>query len=69
MKASLGDHIEVRGRHVGEASRQGEIIEVRGADGTPPFLVRWSDGHQGLFFPGPDTTVLNVATSRVEPAY
>jgi hypothetical protein len=69
MKASSGDHIEVRGQHVGESSRQGEIVEVRGADGTPPYLVRWSDGHQGLFFPGPDATVLNVATSRVEPAY
>jgi hypothetical protein len=68
MKASLGDSIEVRGPHVGVGSRQGVIIEVRGADGTPPFVVRWSDGHQGLFFPGPDATVMPVATSRAEPA-
>jgi hypothetical protein len=25
----------------------GEILEVRRADGTPPYLVRWSDdGHE-----------------------
>jgi hypothetical protein len=31
--------------------------------------VRWSDGHQGLFFPGPDATIQHVATSRAEPAF
>ena len=68
MNASLGDHIEVAGQHIGEGKRQGEIVEIRGAGGTPPFVVRWSDGHQGLFFPGPDATIQHVATSRAEPA-
>jgi len=27
---------------------------VHGHDGEPPYLVRWDDGHEGLFFPGPD---------------
>ena len=31
--------------------------EVRGADGDPPFVVRWSDGHEALLFPGPDAHV------------
>ncbi len=69
MKASLGDRIEIPGQHVGEGGRQGEIVGVRGADGEPPFLVRWSDGHQGLFFPGADATVEHVATSHAEPAF
>ena len=58
MHASVGDRIIVRGHRVGEHDRDGEILEARGPDGTPPFLVRWEDdGHQSLFFPGPDATV------------
>lgn len=43
--------------HVGETDRSGEIIEVKGPAGTPPYLVRFDDGHQGLVFPGPDAVV------------
>ena len=58
MQATEGDRIVVRGHHVGEPDRDAEILEVRGEDGTPPFLVRWSDdGHEGLYFPGPDAIV------------
>jgi hypothetical protein len=58
MQAAVGDRIVVKSRHVGEPSRDGEILEVRGDEGGPPFLVRWSDdGHEGLFFPGPDSVV------------
>ncbi|RDI65944.1 uncharacterized protein DUF1918 [Nocardia pseudobrasiliensis] len=35
----------------------GEIIEVRGADGSPPYLVRFGDGRESLVFPGPDCVV------------
>jgi hypothetical protein len=68
VKASLGDRIDIRGQHVGEGGRQGEIVEVRGADGAPPYVVRWSDGHEGLLFPGPDATVEHVATGHAHPA-
>ena len=27
------------------------------ADGGPPYLVRWDDGHESLSFPGSDSTV------------
>ncbi|HVM65724.1 MAG TPA: DUF1918 domain-containing protein [Acidimicrobiales bacterium] len=58
MKASVGDRIVVRGHHVGEVDRDGEVLEVHGPDGGPPFLVRWGDsGHTTLFFPGPDAKV------------
>ncbi len=43
---------------MGEPDRHAEILEVRGSDGRPPYLVRWSDdGHVGLIFPGPDAIV------------
>jgi hypothetical protein len=60
MKASVGDRIEIRGTHVGEARRKGEVVEVRQADGAPPYVVRWSDGPEGLFFPGPDAVLVHV---------
>jgi hypothetical protein len=58
MQATAGDRIIVRSVHVGEHDRDGEVLEVRGEDGKPPYLVRWSDtGHDGLFFPGPETVI------------
>jgi hypothetical protein len=58
MQAHVGDHLVVEGRNVGNARRDGEVIEVRGEDGAPPYVVRWSDGHEGLTFPGPDAHVV-----------
>ncbi|HET9422549.1 MAG TPA: DUF1918 domain-containing protein [Nocardioides sp.] len=58
MQARVGDRIVVEGRSVGNARRDGEVIEVRGDDGAPPYVVRWSDGHEGLTFPGPDAHVV-----------
>lgn len=58
MFASVGDRLVVHGRHVDDPVRDAEILEVRGKDGQPPYLVRWGDtGHEGLVFPGPDATV------------
>ena len=58
MRASPGDRIVIKGHHIGEPSRDCEILEVRGHDGTPPYVVRWGDtGHQALFFPGADAEV------------
>jgi hypothetical protein len=58
MKASVGDRLVVRSAHVDEQVREGEIIELRHEDGSPPYVVRWSDdGHEGLVFPGPDAYV------------
>jgi hypothetical protein len=57
MQATAGDRLLVHGKNVGLADRHGEIIEVRGTNGAPPYLVRFSDGHEGLVFPGPDCVV------------
>jgi uncharacterized protein DUF1918 len=55
MQASIGDRIVIKGHHIGEPDRDCEVLEVRGADGGPPYLVRWEqDGHEALFFPGSD---------------
>jgi Domain of unknown function (DUF1918) len=57
MRAEVGDRLHVHAAHVGETDRTGEIIEVKGPSGTPPYLVRFTDGHQGLVFPGPDAVI------------
>lgn len=57
MKANIGDRLIVEGTRVGQARRIGEIIALRHQDGTPPYVVRWLDGHEGLFFPGSDSRV------------
>ena len=58
MQARVGDTLVVEGRTVDIKRRDGEVIEVRGEDGAPPYVVRWSDGHEGLTFPGPDAHVV-----------
>lgn len=58
MHATVGDRLHVHGRLVGNADQEAEIIEVRGADGAPPYLVRYPDGHEGLVYPGPDCVVV-----------
>ena len=60
MKAQVGDELIVKGLHVGNPDRRGLITEVRGKDGGPPYLVRWSDGHESSFFPSSDTVVEHV---------
>lgn len=67
MKAQVGDELIVKGSHVGEPERRGVIAEVHGADGAPPYLVRWSDGHQSSFFPSSDTVVEHKPVSRGAP--
>lgn len=58
MRAAVGDRLVIKGHHVGEPDRDAEILEVRGKDNGPPWFVCWSaDGHEGLFFPGPDAVV------------
>ncbi len=61
MEAHVGDRIIVRGHRVGEPPRDAEILEVRGADGGPPYLVRWAEnGHESLFFPGSDAYIQHL---------
>ena len=57
MQAVVGDRLHVHGNAVGQADKTGEIVEVHGAAGAPPYLVRFDDGHTGLCFPGPDAVV------------
>ena len=59
MKAEVGDRIVVASGTLHRPIRDGEILQV-GESGGGPYLVRWSDGNESLFFPGPDAHVEHV---------
>ena len=60
MEAAQGDRIIVHGRTVGATDRHGVILEVRGEGGSPPYVVRFDDGHETVVFPGGDFSVEKV---------
>ena len=59
MKAEVGDRIVVASGTLHRPIRDGEILQI-GEGGGGPYLVRWSDGNESLFFPGPDAHVEHV---------
>ena len=64
VEARVGDRIVVHSTHQGEPERTGEVLEVRGSAGGPPYLVRWApDGHEGLFFPSGTCSVVQPPAS------
>ncbi len=61
MRANQGDQLVIESRTVDAPRRVGEVLEVHGEDGAPPYVVRWADGHEGLMFPGADAHVVPKA--------
>lgn len=64
MRANTGDRLLMHGRVVGEHDREAEIVEVLGANGEPPFRVRFDDGHEAVVSPGPDSVVMERKKSK-----
>jgi hypothetical protein len=50
MQAEVGDTLTVTGRRNGGEERHGEIVEVQGENGAPPYLVHWQDGTESVVF-------------------
>jgi Domain of unknown function (DUF1918) len=61
MEATKGDRICVHGNSVGQPDKHGEIVEVHGTKGEPPYLVKFDDGRTSLVFPGPDAVIEHPA--------
>ena len=58
MQAVVGDRLVIRSRHLDEPVRTGEIVEVHGKDGAPPYVVRWEgETDTVVIIPGPDAHV------------
>ena len=63
LRAQPGDELVVKAHHLGEAEREGEIVEVLGADGAPPYEVRWDDGAVTRVYPSSDVYVRHLHRS------
>jgi hypothetical protein len=60
-----GDRLVILSRQINKPVREGEILEVRGPSGGPPYRVRWSDtGHETLLYPGTDAQVEPAVTTE-----
>ena len=58
MNARVGDQLLIFSNELQRPIRDGEIIEVHGMNGAPPYVVRWSDtGRTTLVFPGYDARI------------
>jgi hypothetical protein len=55
----VGDHIVIASNKVDRDVRQGRIVELKHEDGSPPYVVEWTDapGHTVVVFPGPDAHI------------
>lgn len=67
MHAVSGDRLVIHSKQVGQADRHGEVLEARGTDGGPPYLVRFDDGHQTLLYPGSDCELEHASPSAATP--
>lgn len=63
MHAQVGDEIVVNARNLGGPVRKGEVLDVRPGAKREHFVVRWEDGHESIFFPGPDAHVVKTKKS------
>ena len=69
MKASIGDRIVVVSPQVGGVVRDCIVVELRNPDGSPPYVVRWSDtGQQALYFPGSDGRIQHMGGGAPDKA-
>jgi hypothetical protein len=60
MKAHPGDWIIMHSHTDGGPTRKAEVIAT-GADGAPPYTVRWiEDDRESVVFPGPDAHILTA---------
>ncbi|MGI5122036.1 DUF1918 domain-containing protein [Marinactinospora thermotolerans] len=57
MRANVGDTIHVPTRVAGGRDAEGEIVEVWGEEGTPPYVVWFGDGREALLSPDPDCRI------------
>ena len=58
MHAECGDQIVIETSTLAAPLRRGEVVEVIGQGEHEHYRMRWEDGHESVYFPGPDAHVL-----------
>ena len=64
MDANVGDEIIVDGVHTGDLPRKAEILEILHVGDVTHYRVRWDDGQEALFYPGPTTHIVHFPADR-----
>ena len=57
MRAKTGDHIIIETTKLDTQRRHGDVLEVLGDHDSEHYRVRWQDGNESIYFPGPDARV------------
>jgi hypothetical protein len=57
MRAAVGDRLHFQSKVVGRQEHTAVVVEARGKDGGPPYLVRHDDGHESLVYPEADVWI------------
>lgn len=60
MQAHVGDRIVIETSILDTTPRRGRILAVLGDEDLVHYRVRWEDGHESVFFPGPDAHLVHV---------
>jgi hypothetical protein len=63
MHAAVGDRIHFQSNSVGMGDHTAVVVEARGPDSGPPYLVRRDDGQETLVYPGVDAWVEHTGES------
>ena len=58
LNATPGDEIVIGTTTLDVARRRGRVVEVIGSGEREHYRVRWADGHESLYFPGPDARLV-----------
>ncbi len=65
MNIRVGDRVAVESEHVGQPTREGEVLEIIEGETGPRYRVRWFDGHESLFTPsGGSVRIVGPASRR-----
>ncbi len=64
IHAKVGDQVVVDHMELGHPPRKGEVLEVIGTGEAVHYRVRWDDGHESVFYPGPTTHTVHPGAGR-----
>lgn len=64
VEAHKGDRLIVDGEKVGQRQRSGKVLEIEGGPAHQRLRVRWEDGHESLFVPGPGVRIERQAKRK-----
>jgi hypothetical protein len=62
MHAKVGDNIVVDSTRTDQPRRTGTVLEVIERGEVRHYRIRWSDGHESIFFPSSDTHLARASS-------